>query len=140
MCIRYSDRIRVGATGLADGTRRIFAVFCQLTVTACLAVWYGDDFAPDAALEGGAGRAQRQAENKGRVGQVGAQLAHRLGGQWAGWSDLRLRFEKVDGDDFVVATLHAERKAGGGDDGLIRKISHGCSERNAAFDVKKGEK
>jgi len=50
--------IRVGAASLADGTRRIFEVFCQLTVGVRLTERNGRDFGPNAALEVGAGRAQ----------------------------------------------------------------------------------
>jgi hypothetical protein len=101
--------IWVGAASLADGTRGIFEVFCQLTVGVGLPERNGRDFGPDAALEVGTGRAQGQAEFKARVGEVGVQLTHRFGGKRGFRRLFGAGFEKVDSGDLVGVALHMPR-------------------------------
>jgi len=121
----HNDRIGIGAAGLADGTRRIFDVFGQLTASPRPAAGYRRDLLPDATLKTGAGWPQRQTEGERRIGTIGFQLAHRFGGQDAACFLRRAGFEKIDAGDFVGITLHPEAETGGCDDGLIMNGTHG---------------
>lgn len=122
---RDDQRVRVGAAGLADGTWRIFEVFGQCTLGLGFAQRDGADFIPHPALENCAGRAQEQAKNKGRVGQLGLQLTHGFGSERGGRSLFVARLKKLDAGHFIVIALHAERKAGGCNDRLVVCCAHG---------------
>ena len=66
----HDDWIGIGAASLADSARGVFEVLGHFAIGVGLPSRDGRNLFPDAALEGGTGRAQRQAKGKTRVTSI----------------------------------------------------------------------